>query len=326
MNVIWNESLWFLQSGEGMIIGNDVSIKYKISGNSDYYHLCNKIKEKLHKNSMSLSELSEFLSNCLPPAVIKDLIANLINLGLIIELDANELKVEHPLKEYFSTLSGNLASAIKNFSSSKLLIIGHENLLNIFRVLSQDYNLENINFHAISNSFALSNELLNQYSISDMVVGVASNIIESLILFPALNKLAIENNKILLLGSIEGNNAHLGPLIIPGETACYHCMELRKENNLPNLSEYQLFKTKISSIVPNQVKLPDPVAKTFLCSSLFFDAVKFLSKSQMPATYQYTNIYNTERQKIESHYLVKVPLCNICGTHSTKPFSKIWCL
>lgn len=325
MIVIWNESLWFLQSDEGMIIGNDDSIKYRISGNSDYYYLCCHIKERLQKSQMSLSELSEYLALSLPPAVIKDVVANLFNLGLIVEYNHVESEKLHPLSDFFVSFPGKVATAIKNFNASKLLIVGHKKLLNIFREISAEYDLKNVTWQESSEDKPIQNDL-NQCESFDLIIGVASNVVEAIRLFPMLNKYAIKNNVSLLLGGIEGKNAHLGPLIIPGETACYNCVEIRKENNLPNLSEYQLFKSRIHDVKINQVKAANPIAQYYMCTSIFFDAIKFLAKAQMPATYQHVNIYDTDKQKIESHYLVKVPLCDLCGAHSVKPFSKIWCV
>ena len=143
-------------------------------------------------------------------------------------------------------------------------------------------------------------------------------------LFPQINALSLKLNKPLLTGYLNGEEVILGPLFIPGETGCDHCLELREESQLPQPNELKSLKAYVQSRWQPFSGQVHPFAPTFLASSLALEIVRILSRVSFPSTYQTLISFDLATFESQPHTLLKVPLCDVCGPHVKSPFRKIW--
>lgn len=129
-----------------------------------------------------------------------------------------------------------------------------------------------------------------------------------------INKVCLEFSIPLLLYRRNPLEIDIGPLIIPRETACYVCCELR----------LKAAKTSSELFVP-EVDIDSPRLNFPLGADLLaLEAIKFLSRAAEPVTYGRIWRMNLLSGSLESHSVLKLPRCPACGSHKVLPSRKLW--
>lgn len=159
---------------------------------------------------------------------LNELISNLIEKKVLIEV----LDVDNPIINIVQQQYDINNINITNCLNKKILIIGDKETL-IF--LQND--LEELGFNYIykhefneridSNIDKIKEILLEQQY--DIVIYF--NKIYNHVINEYINKISMENNRIFTLGYMKNLQAIIGPIIIPSETPCLNCLELRKISN-----------------------------------------------------------------------------------------------
>jgi bacteriocin biosynthesis cyclodehydratase domain-containing protein len=139
----------------------------------------------------------------------------------------------------------------------------------------------------------------------------------------AMNRLS-KQRKIpwLLVRAVEANVGWVGPLFIPGETACYESLDARLRSNLSYFPEYQAFTNY----------LRDKRQASADCGSLhvFFDllgaiavieAIKFLGNVTVPQLAGRFLTINLTTWDVETHDVLRVPSL---GLEVTEPKLFAW--
>ena len=95
--------------------------------------------------------------------------------------------------------------------------------------LSDYDNTTNMNIvnHSLHQDLSILKTIIKE---SDIVI--AASLYHDHFLFNKINDYCIKENKKWLRVVVDGANAEVGPLFVPGETCCYSCLQTRRRQNL----------------------------------------------------------------------------------------------
>jgi len=130
--------------------------------------------------------------------------------------------------------------------------------------------------------------------------------------YDEFNLACLEVNRTWTMCRLDGFEFHIGPTVIPGETPCYKCYELRRKSNLTSFEEYIIFenyarKNKFLWESFNIIPLVDLLA---------FEIIKILTDFVYPVTYGKVFSFNLLSFKSHLDPVLKLPHCPHCGKSS----------
>ncbi|GEM_PF-3930760 len=158
---------------------------------------------------------------------VKELLTNLIDKKILIEeseIDEN-ISNTHSFIQQFANVNDSKISDITNLN---ITILGSSHTIYF---LTKDLN--DIGFGKVSS-------LVIDDGVEEILKDIYQNKINLLVYFSdtyslnlvrTINKKCIEHNIPFVLGYFKNLYAVIGPIIIPNETPCINCLELRKINN-----------------------------------------------------------------------------------------------
>ena len=129
-----------------------------------------------------------------------------------------------------------------------------------------------------------------------------------------LNESCLRHSIPFLIYQQKALEVELGPLVIPHETACYVCYELRRR---ATLSGADLFN-RPSDL--SHARLNFPLGVDWLA----VEAIKFLTDVAEPITRGRIWRLNFLSGLPEVHPVLKLPRCSACGIHQIRPSRKLW--
>lgn len=144
-----------------------------------------------------------------------------------------------------------------------------------------------------------------------------------------MNEIAIRKNFKLMSCGLLGAEGYVGPTVIPRQTACLKCYQLRVEGNVQHYEEYLAFKKHLRE---HRTQRPFGFSPSFLQAIAAISAweiVKILigpeQTSLLPLTYGRQLIINFLTMMITHHTVLKIPRCPVCGSSSrSRPILNIW--
>ena len=127
-------------------------------------------------------------------------------------------------------------------------------------------------------------------------------------LLDAVNSAALRHGWPWIAGRIESGAGMIGPAVIPGQTACYRCFELRRLANLSRPDRGQAVLTTPA----NNAAAPAPLA-TAVAGLLVLEAIRLISRLALPQTMGAILILDFFAAGISSHRVLRLPNCPDCG-------------
>jgi bacteriocin biosynthesis cyclodehydratase domain-containing protein len=129
-----------------------------------------------------------------------------------------------------------------------------------------------------------------------------------------LNAIGLETGVPFLPFRRQGLAIDVGPLVIPHETACYRCFQLR---------------CAAAGAISGQ---EDPGSEAEPCHPTFplgvdwlaLEAIKYLGGVGEPVTYGRLWRFNLGRGLASVHPVLKLPRCPACGVHRRRPALRLW--
>ena len=124
---------------------------------------------------------------------------------------------------------------------------------------------------------------------------------------------------------VGGEVVHLGPAVLPGQTACYKCFELRFKSNLECLDAHGAFEDYINSV--------NPPAKDFGClppvvqmaaSMVTLEVVRMADPRGAPTVGGRLLTLDSRTFEAASHPVLKIPRCPACGAANDRPSPRVW--
>lgn len=111
-------------------------------------------------------------------------------------------------------------------------------------------------------------------------------------------------------GRYAGFEFHLGPTVLPRETACYTCADLRLRSNLPDLAEH----AAVTAYQDRGGRLRDESLMVSPGADLLaLEAVKALTLFTSPSAWSAIVVLDLLRMELTAHPVLKIPRCPDCG-------------
>jgi bacteriocin biosynthesis cyclodehydratase domain-containing protein len=123
-----------------------------------------------------------------------------------------------------------------------------------------------------------------------------------------VNSAALDQGWPWIAGRIESGIGMIGPAVIPGQTACYRCFELRRRANLAQPDQPQA----ALAAPPSDAAAPGPMAAA-VGSLLVLEAIRLISRLALPQTMGAVLTLDFFATGITSHRVLRLPNCPDCG-------------
>jgi bacteriocin biosynthesis cyclodehydratase domain-containing protein len=136
----------------------------------------------------------------------------------------------------------------------------------------------------------------------------------------AINRACIRNNVPWIGYRSYRTKIEIGPTVVPHDTACFACYELRRVSNYASFAEEMELHERLAAA---GVQL-GTLNITLGADILALEVVKSLTHFTSAATYG--NVYVMDVVSLESklHPLLKIPRCSECGAAASKPATNVW--
>jgi adenylyltransferase/sulfurtransferase len=123
----------------------------------------------------------------------------------------------------------------------------------------------------------------------------------------------------------KGTIGVIGPMVIPYQTPCYHCYELRKEACVAHYEEYCSYKKYKKKHQINHTVGTLGVFACVVAGVLVNEAMQFLTHIAVPVTCGKIISIDFMRMHMVAHSILKLPRCPKCGLPSkNEPEEMVW--
>lgn len=320
-----------------LFVKNDNSL-YKISAESNIEEQSKlfRLLQKPIKCKEILTSLSEFKYN----DVINSLAA-LYELNLItFQSSTNKIPSKGPFinrylpREYFGKKTQKVSSKVQ------LILIGNGVLADQLNSKFRKMNIKVKRVKAITGLFKYSREehiqtqhirqrdgskaQLAPFSstfeelIDDTDLAIVAQDFPNILLFEKVNELFFKKRKAWMRVSFDGKLGYLGPLVLPGKSACFNCCELRLVTNSPNY-EYELWRNKENIPVTN-LNVPEIFAD-ILSTICISEVFRYLGEHDQPTVVDSLTLFDGSMMNLTKHRVISHPNCLLCNPPSQKKSS-----
>ncbi len=124
---------------------------------------------------------------------------------------------------------------------------------------------------------------------------------------------------------LSATSLSIGPTVIPGETACWTCLDRRQKGAQEFYTELlatQQFLEKHPEADPVGARLP--ALAQMLAGLAAFEALRILTNVYPPVTVGNMVIFNAVDYAMESHPVLKLPRCPDCSPVREQPLRRVW--
>jgi len=315
-----SKRFWVVPFSEGLIIGRGNSSLKKIKGGVVLKEIYASLEQMLNQSSQPIAQLKTELGCKYPLAAVEDVIQVLLKLEVLESkqnVSSNEEIKSDELFEYLHEISSYPKEKYFLLNRATITLCGRGHIAQNLQEKLREYEIGNILSVNDFENEAIEKEVAK----SGLIIACADNIVDRYSFFPGINQIALKYNIPWIMASLNGDEAYVGPLFIPHETACYHCLELREENSLPNVSE---LKKHVSGRWQYYCPAILPSHARFISAAVEMEIFKFITKTSFPSTYQTMLSFDLKTMQCQEHLLLRVPFCDVCGVHVNSPFTKNW--
>jgi bacteriocin biosynthesis cyclodehydratase domain-containing protein len=145
-------------------------------------------------------------------------------------------------------------------------------------------------------------------------------------IYRAVNEEAVLKGVPWLKAAIDGFEAQLGPTVMPGETACYTCYEMRSRANWSYYDENLAFEEHLAEKRPEVDYGCLASFSGFLGNLAALEATKLLTGFLPPLTCGKFITFHVGDFDVQSHEIMKLPRCPTCGIVAKRPKTALWSL
>jgi thiazole/oxazole-forming peptide maturase SagC family component len=139
--------------------------------------------------------------------------------------------------------------------------------------------------------------------------------------YEMFNQAALIVKKSWTSARLSGFEFQIGPTIIPFQTSCYLCFDLRYKSNLQDFTEYQMVEDFLKM---NRLQ-NEALAFTPGVGLLALEVLKAITWFMAPATCSHLYTMNLLTLESKLHPVLKIPRCSSCGRPSqSRPTIHAW--
>lgn len=232
--------------------------------------------------------------------------------GIGSNLGPNKVNVSR----YYSKDRGN-----RKPSSSRILLIGRGALANrIFAYLNNSgIKCNKIPFSELIyeprkktkdriDDTVLSTPSLFTSSIKQYDLIIAAEDYHNISFFETVNKISIKKKIPWIRASFDDNYGYLGPFVIPGQTSCYNCCELRLVANSP---DYEYFLWKYKEYIPKTKPYPLKIFIDILSAMCASEVARYFM-GKKPQSIDNLFLFDTREMNLSKHKIISHPSCIYC--------------
>ena len=124
---------------------------------------------------------------------------------------------------------------------------------------------------------------------------------------------------------IDRQRGMIGPYIVPGQTACFACYELRVRANADHADDHAAMYRhwhELADCPPDWPLLP--AATRMLGEQLALDTLRVIGGQQLSAAYGKVLHVELDTQLSRAHEVLKLPRCPACSRARNRPLTRIW--
>lgn len=311
MTIKLDETKWFVQASDGILIGSGEDIEKVLKCSPKVFGVVESIAETLYGNALTNAALYDLHADSVPKAVFENILRLLLDSGLVqsIRSTEGETKAEARSHEPICILcDDDYASTVRRIFVEQPPK-GRSSFAFTVKKITEVESYEDGHFQ----EFAL-------------IVGIASNSLSKLRFFPYINEKAILEKTPLLLAYANGEKSYIGPLVLPGETACYRCVEIREKNNAKSPEYFSTLRSKVHDFNIRSFRQSSPACLIDAAFSVYQEVENFMILDNIPACYKH--IVEREHRSLSSysHPILKMPLCDKCGNFTTRQRVSAWAI
>jgi thiazole/oxazole-forming peptide maturase SagC family component len=139
--------------------------------------------------------------------------------------------------------------------------------------------------------------------------------------YETFNQAALAAKKPWTSARLSGFEFQIGPTVIPFETACYQCFDLRQKSNLQDFAEYQL----VEDFLKKDRLRTEALAFTPGAGLVALEVLKAITWFMAPATCSHLYTLNLLTMESKLHPVLKIPRCPACGRRAQpRPTIHAW--
>ena len=121
------------------------------------------------------------------------------------------------------------------------------------------------------------------------------------------------------------SRVHVGPSIIPGETACWTCFCQRFRSNVGVVGRYDEFEEFVSRIHEYIDRGSSPTFADFLGPLEAFEILRLIDhENLLPGSVNRVMTFDTWDYNMESHDVMRLPRCPDCSPVHDMPSERLW--
>jgi len=129
--------------------------------------------------------------------------------------------------------------------------------------------------------------------------------------FDAVNSLCLRSRCRWMRVAIDGTTAALGPTVIPFQTACFTCYDLRSASNESDTAEFRSYRKRVNDLEPGPGESYPPLLDT-VTGQTVLEIVRLLTGYSQPSTIGAVCEFSADFPNVKLHPLLRVPRCPSC--------------
>lgn len=243
---------------------------------------------------------------------VQALLTNLKTMGLVVESgktqDGPDASRQEELSAFVNSWETNGQDIMAELSRAHVAVVGEREWLS---VVCQELERAGVG-HLTKLSLQNGTEGFEPPEDLTLLLAIAHP--DELKLFATIARLGEQRKLRYLIAQIEGLSAILGPVVIPGQTACWECLRSRRLANQPSFVESALLQSQFlkAGSIPRR-RLTPPGAASVLSGLILGETIKLLTGYTPSHLIGRQLEYNLMTHATELHDLIRLPWCSVCG-------------
>jgi bacteriocin biosynthesis cyclodehydratase domain-containing protein len=150
---------------------------------------------------------------------------------------------------------------------------------------------------------------------------IACDVSPGFAFFDAVNQACLATGTRWLRVAISGTSAHLGPTVVPYETACYTCLDLRQQTHEPDLDGYLVYRARVGS--GDAVRDVGTASLSSVVSGqVALEITRILIGHTPPVTFGRYYEFSAISPVAIPHDVLRVPRCASCS--KARSYAEAW--
>jgi bacteriocin biosynthesis cyclodehydratase domain-containing protein len=219
-----------------------------------------------------------------------------------------ELRLRYaPALQLFAHYVGDAEQVLSRLAAARVLLAGADAVCNKLKA-----SLVDLGVGAVTTLGAISTldaDAVAAAGAADLFIAVSDR--AGTAFFDSINRSCLEHQVRWLRVAFEGRYGIVGPTVVPRQTACFTCYNLRRaSHDVPD--EFDAYRGKLlRDGDPHEGSLD--ALTDLVVAQATLEAARLLTAFAPPATFGRFYTFEAGRPRVEGHEVLRVPRCAGCG-------------